>query len=107
MIRALAHIIALGNMVGRVSPLTVAMEATEGHWLGPHHQLPDGRPACWWVRTVTRDNSVPVVSLLSRDHTRVLVHMYKNIHSVCLYVCACTSVYIYAYIYMYMYFVVW
>lgn len=29
MIRALAHIIALGNMVGRVSPLTVAMEVTE------------------------------------------------------------------------------
>ena len=113
MIRALAHIIALGNMVGWVSPLIVAMEATEVHWLGSHHQLLDECPACWWVRTMRWDNSVPIVSLLSRDCTHVLVRVYKNIYRVsltlcmCMYNCVCVCVCVYIYIYICMYFVVW
>ena len=103
MIRALAHVIALGNMVGWVSPLIVATEATEVHWLGSHHQLLDERPACCWVRTMRWDNSVPTVPQLSRDCTRVLVHVYKNIYSVCLTLCMCMYNCVCVYIYMYVF----
>ena len=103
MIRALAHVIALGNMVGWVSPLIVATEATEVHWLGSHHQLLDERPACCWVRTMRWDNSVPTVPQLSRDCTRVLVRVYKNIYSVCLTLCMCMYNCVCVYIYMYVF----